>query len=374
MRLIHSADWQIGMQAGSAGAGAQRVRAERLEAARRVVEAGREHNAQMLLLTGDVFENNAVDRLLVRRIGEILRDFPGPVFIIPGNHDPLTPGSVWGHSVWSEAGNITIFEKSEPARFDEITLFPCPLHEKYSTADPTTWIDDAAREHGGLKVGLAHGTVEGLPGDDPDYPIRRDRATRAGLDYLALGHWHSFTRYDEPGGACRMAYSGAHEQTKFDERDSGNVVLIELPGAGEPPVLTPIRTGGLTWTTLAREIHDTGMLEELRGELDALENPANALVRVRLTGLLFPEDRDHLERLREICETRFLAGVCEADELLLQPADDQWLEALPAGYLQEAARQLRDMARDEGDPQKRLQATHALLQLFELQEKAAKEK
>ena len=44
---------------------------------------------------------------------------------------------------------------------------------------------------GAIAVGLAHGTVEGVPQDPPEFPIARDAAARAGLDYLALGHWHS---------------------------------------------------------------------------------------------------------------------------------------------------------------------------------------
>jgi hypothetical protein len=35
------------------------------------------------------------------------------VAIIPGNHDPFMPGSVWEHSIWRAAANITVFSKSE---------------------------------------------------------------------------------------------------------------------------------------------------------------------------------------------------------------------------------------------------------------------
>jgi len=37
-RFIHTADWQIGMKAAHVGAVGQRVRAQRLKAAQRVVE------------------------------------------------------------------------------------------------------------------------------------------------------------------------------------------------------------------------------------------------------------------------------------------------------------------------------------------------
>jgi hypothetical protein len=43
-----------------------------------------------------------------------------------------------------------------------------------------------------------------------------------------------------------MAYSGTHEPTKLGERDSGNVLLVEVQAPGAPPQLETIPTGGLT--------------------------------------------------------------------------------------------------------------------------------
>ena len=98
MKFLHTSDWQIGMKADSVGRMAERVREERLEAARRVVQAALDNGAEMILLTGDVFEDNAVDRLLVRRTGEILRAFPGPVTLFPATTTRSCPGSVWEHT------------------------------------------------------------------------------------------------------------------------------------------------------------------------------------------------------------------------------------------------------------------------------------
>ena len=66
LRFIHTADWQIGMKAAHVGAVGQIVRAERLEAASRVVEAATNHRADFIMLAGDTFEDNAVDRVLVQ--------------------------------------------------------------------------------------------------------------------------------------------------------------------------------------------------------------------------------------------------------------------------------------------------------------------
>lgn len=368
MKFLHTSDWQMGMKAESVGLMAERVRDERLQAARRVVQVAKEQGVEFILLTGDVFEDNAVDRLLVRKVGEIIRTFQGPVYIIPGNHDLLSPGSVWEHSVWQEATNITVFRKSESFELEQCILFPCPLQEKYSTKNPVAWI--SAKGVTKTAIGLAHGNVEGIPSGEPDYPIPRDAAARYGLDYLALGHWHSFARYDDAEGQCRMAYSGTHETTKFGERDSGNAVIVEIVQRGSPPKLTPVKTGRLDWRTIERTIDQPNSLEALLEELASITQPDGVLVRAFLQGVLFPEDRKALVRLEELLASRFLFGVLESSCLIPAPDGEGWIESLASGSFREAAIKLRSQAAHAVNSDERAVATQALLQLFELHERS----
>ena len=148
--------------------------------------------------------------------------------------------------------NVHVLREEMPIDVAGGTLFPCPAREQHSGKDPTTWIPVGASH--GIRVGLAHGTVEGVHQEEPDYPIPRDAAARAALDYLAIGHWHSTAMYPAPDGALRMAYSGTHETTKFGERDSGNALIVEIAEPGAAPVITPIRTGGLAWRVIEKEL------------------------------------------------------------------------------------------------------------------------
>ena len=66
MKYLHTADWQIGMRVSHVGEAGARVREERLAAARRVVEAAREGAADFMLVAGDTFEDNGVDRVLIQ--------------------------------------------------------------------------------------------------------------------------------------------------------------------------------------------------------------------------------------------------------------------------------------------------------------------
>ena len=359
-KFLHTADWQIGMKAQSVGDAGPRVREERLAAGKRVVDVARRHGAEFIVVAGDTFEDNAVDRILVQKVADILGAFDGPVFIIPGNHDPLTPGSVWEHPVWRSWANIRVLREAAPVELVGAVLFPCPAMEKHSGADPIAWIppDDKTV----IRIGLAHGTVEGVRQDEPDYPIPRDAAARAGLNYLALGHWHSYAVYPGAGNAPAMAYSGTHETTKFGERDSGNALIVEITGPGAPPTITPIRTGGLVWMSLDREVRERGDLEQVRADLEAIGNPDTTLIDIRLGGLLMAEERTEVGRIREILEARFLAGRLDDSRLLPSPADDSWLLSLPPGIIQATANRLREIAGTPGEQSQT--AGRALLELY----------
>jgi DNA repair exonuclease SbcCD nuclease subunit len=342
MRFLHTADWQLGMKAAQVGEAGARVREERLHALERVAEAAQANSAEFVLVAGDTFENNGVDRTLVQRVADILSAFGVPVYVIPGNHDPLSPGSVWNHPVWGSIGNLRVLREEEPVEIPGGVLYPCPVRQKRSAKDPTAWI--RAGEAGGVRVGVAHGTVEGIRQEEPDYPIPRDAASRAGLDYLALGHWHSTAFYPGQDGVTHMAYSGTHETTSFGERDSGNVLIVEIPGAGMPPVITPVRTGSLCWKVIEEDIRHRGDLLRIRQQVETMENPASTLIGLRISGLLAAEDRDELTRIQEILGSRFLFAHLDMSRIRPFPQDESWVAGLPAGIIRQAGLRLREMA------------------------------
>ena len=362
MRFLHTADWQIGMRAGSVGEAGERVRQQRLLTAERVVQIAQDRGAEFILLAGDTFEDNGVDRSLVQKVGDILSAFPTPVHIIPGNHDPAVPGSVWEHPVWASHANLRVIVDNAPVQLDGGHLYACPIFAKHSSSDPTAWITPEQTD--GIRIGLAHGTVEGIRQDEPDYPIARDTPERSGLDYVALGHWHSTAIYESAAGTSRMAYSGTHEPTRFGERDSGSVLLVEIANPGEVPRVEQVKAGALTWHTLAREVDSDVTLASLREEIEILDDSASTLIEVTLSGLLPASAADEVARIEEITASRFLFGRVDTSSLLPSPEDDAWLSALPVGVVRDAAERLRQVALSGAEQSGT--ASRALLELYRL--------
>jgi predicted phosphodiesterase len=339
MRIIHTADWQIGMKAAHVGARAQDVREVRFETAEAVVEIARRRGADAIVVAGDTFEDNEVSGSDVQRVADILYRFGGPVYLIPGNHDPFVPASVWHHPAWNRE-SLHVLASPEPLPLGNgVTIYPCPARQKYSTADPTSWIAEAGGD--GVRLGIAHGTVLGVRLEDECYPIARDAAHRTGLDFLALGHWHSTANFDGDLQNSRMAYCGTPEPTRFGERDSGNVLLIELGERGSLPQVETIATGRLRWLNFDRTIGAEVDVESILRAVEDVEQPGLTLLNLRLRGMLRPRDVAGLQRLRELVVARFpLCAHFDDRGLYAAPEDETWIAALPAGVLQNAARKV----------------------------------
>jgi len=374
MRFLHTADWQMGMKATHTGEASEKVRAARLETLATLAAIAREQRVDFVLVAGDVFEDNGIDRVLIQKVVDRMNQFPVPVYVIPGNHDPLVPGSVWEHPAWKSAPHVHVLREAQAVEAPGGVLYPCPCFEKYSIHDPTQWI--SGRDPSRIAVGMAHGTVEGIQ-TEPDYPVPRDAAARAGLDYLALGHWHSYAAFPSPDGAARMAYSGTHETTKFGERDSGNALIVEIASPGAVPTLTPVRAGRLTWVVVERDLRQKGELAELRAQVETLGQPESTLLEIRLAGLLHGEEREELTRIHEILASRFLYGCLDQTRLRPSPEDPAWIDILPAGYLQEAGKRIQawsdpDAGGSRPEGVTPAIAARALLELYALAQEAGR--
>lgn len=367
MKFLHTADWQLGMKAVQVGAAGERVRQERLKTAGRIAQLAREQAVDFILLAGDTFEDNAVERVLIQQAADLLGGVGIPVYLIPGNHDPLVPGSVWEHPSWGFRNNIRILLEENPVVVPGGRLFPCPVRDKFSRRDPTAWI--SAEINSEIRIGLAHGSFEGVGGRELELPIPRDAASRAGLDYLALGHWHSLSLFPDGAGVPRAAYSGTPEPSRFGERDSGRVLIVEIESPQSPPRITPFVVGGLIWETQTVPIRNRGDLARLRETIESWPRPEDTLLALKVSGFLEAGEQEELVRLKEIMAARFLFQDLDLSSLYPSPADEAWLSDLPPGVLQETAARLRQWAdpgfngsRPEGaDPEV---AARALMELY----------
>jgi DNA repair exonuclease SbcCD nuclease subunit len=223
IRLIHSSDVHVDevriaanhSRDGTAGLAAVLSTAHKLQ-------------ADIVLLAGDTFETNQLSRPVIDQAGNLFGGAGLPIVVLPGNHDPALPDSVYSKGKYAHIRNLAIMGVTHDtsvmfAEFDlEIWGY---AHRDYFDMAPlrgpwprsTRW-----------QVAMGHGHYE--PPATRANPLRPSwvfgdeeiAATEA--DYLALGHWDRPMRVGD--GAVPAYYSGSPELAQ-------TVNLVRLTPAGE---------------------------------------------------------------------------------------------------------------------------------------------
>ena len=231
--FLHTADWQIGKRFGSfPGDKPAVLRDQRLQAVDRLARAAIGSGCAAVLVAGDVFDAETVPGALSGQLLARLKAYPALTWhLLPGNHDPGRAGGVWSSLVGALPANVRVHLEAKPAELAAgVVLLPAPLMSKRTSGDPTAWMDSAPTPAGALRIGLAHGSVQGFgSAGDANVPIDPARVKSAGLSYLALGDWHGTTRISD-----RAWYSGTPEPDGFRDNDPGNALIVRLDGAGPP--------------------------------------------------------------------------------------------------------------------------------------------
>lgn len=293
IRFIHTSDWQIGARLSHLGAAASGARQARLDAAQRTIHLATRTGAGFVIIAGDLFEDHSVGNQTVAVIVDILGSCPVPVFVLPGNHDPLIPGGIWDRPAWtSHTPNVRLLTDATPIEHNGVVLYPCPLSQKRSTQDPTAWIPPD-EQHSRIRIGIAHGSAAIL-GGEVNFPIDPDRTRLSGLDYLALGDWHSPLRCGPSAW-----YSGTPETSSFSERDSGHALEVVIDGPSQTPAVTRHRVGALTWERWEVDVSTGADLELLAHRIGSIPDPGSTLLRINLAGAVAPGLIASVERFRD---------------------------------------------------------------------------
>ena len=369
--LIHTSDWQLGKQfanvPGDAGAA---LRDQRIETVRAVAKVAHERRADAVVVSGDVFETNAVADRTLRQTLDALESFAGDWVFIPGNHDPALADSVWsraGHVCAGQGGtpgNVHFLVKPEQPlllKDGALAILPAVLERRHEVDDPTAWFDRAQTPEGAVRVGLAHGSVkERLPAaSEAPNPIAADRAGTAGLDYLALGDWHGTLRIDD-----RTWYAGTPEADRFGSSDPGNVLAVGIDRPGAPPSVERIPVGRYVWRQSERAIHGVPDVDALERHLESLcPDPARLLVWLKLAGVVDFALHEKLRDRLAAWDARLRHLRCEDEALVAHPSDDDLDGIDRGGFVRAAVETLRARAEDPHDAEREI-ARAALLRLY----------
>jgi len=285
--FIHTADWQIGKRFGAFPPDKAAVlRAQRLDGVDRVAAAAKAAGARTVLVAGDVLDSETLPHTLAGQLLSRLKSYPKLAWhLLPGNHDPARAGGVWeAIAAGGLPGNVRVHASEGLVELAPgVALLPAPLKSKSTSRDPTAFMDAAASLPGTIRIGLAHGSVQGFgSAGDANVPIDPARVKSAGLSYLALGDWHGTTRISD-----RVWYSGTPEPDGFRDNEPGHVLAVSIGGAGAVPSVERIPTAHFTWMRRHHRLARADGLTPLQAEVDGFGSAASRhLLALTLEGLV----------------------------------------------------------------------------------------
>jgi DNA repair exonuclease SbcCD nuclease subunit len=355
VRFLHSADWQLGMTRHFLAPEAQaRFSQARIDAIRTLGRLAADTGAAFLVVSGDVFETNQVSPQTVRRTLDALGAVPVPVYLLPGNHDPLDAGSIFRSPTFvaGKPAHVTVLEDSTPhpvPGLAGVEVVGAPWFTKRPLSD---LVADACASlepvRGIQRVMVAHGAAE-IAFDSPA-TIRVPDAEAALADgrigYLALGDRHSTTSVGTSG---RIWYAGAPEPTDYDELDAGNALLVEFADTGACTVAKH-RTGTWRFARERFELDGIDGIDALGAWLDALAPKDRTIVKLTLVGTVSLSERARLDALLEHQGDLF-AAIEQWErhtELVTRPDDDDFEDLGLSGFAAQAMVSLRAEAAGTG--------------------------
>ena len=255
LKVLHTADWHLGRRFPSFPEEAQKkLSRARMEVIARVFDVARRNGVGGVLCAGDLFDDPTPSEDFWEGLAKTFRDHPGPhvpTFLVPGNHDPLTPESVWSptHPFRRRLPNWVHVVDRDDFSYElapDVVLYARPCRSKAGEHDLA--MELPARETGDkrIRIGCVHGCTFDMEGYQTNFPISRDAGVQRGLDYLAIGDTHSFRDVTE-SLQVPTVYPGAPEATNFDEPQSGNVVLVALFRHGIRPRIEVERVAFWRW-------------------------------------------------------------------------------------------------------------------------------
>ena len=227
MRFVHTADWQLGMTRYFLNGEAQ----PRYSAARRDVVAGigplaADAGAEFVVVAGDVFEDNQLAPRDVSQSLEAMRAIGIPVYLLPGNHDPLDAASVYTSALFTAEcpDNVTVLDRSGVHEVRPgLQIVAAPWRSKKPTCDLVAEVLEELPADGVTRIVVGHGGVDIFEPDKDKPSLIRLAALEAAIErgavhYVALGDKHSRTQVGATGSDLVLRLARGHQLRRHRTR------------------------------------------------------------------------------------------------------------------------------------------------------------
>lgn len=287
VKILHCADVHIGAAESSLGTLSDSRRAETLITFEKIINLAHEQNVDVLLIAGDLFNANNIEKSFTDRVFECFASVPDvKIVYAAGNHDPLNADSPF--SKYTLPQNLFVLDtKDSFVEFSDLNtrVYGKSFKEVYMQGAESFSLKP---DDNFINLMCIHGELRSDLGSDYN-SITSDFVKTSGMDYIALGHVHKRTDVGKIGDSF-VAYCGCPEGQGFDELgekgvyigevSKGNCNLQFVPTNKRMHLAESIDIGGLSSST---EVADK-ILASLKEKY--AESFADNLYKIILTGEL----------------------------------------------------------------------------------------
>lgn len=307
MKIIHTADLHLdsAMKTNLSKEKAKMRKNEILNTFERMVDFAKRNEVRVILIAGDLFDTKTVTIKTKDIIRRCIEENPGIDFLyLKGNHD--TEVNLYDEEI---PCNLKLFNENWTSyEYDEVVITGAHLSGK------NTLYDSLLLDRNKLNIVTLHGQEQKYVGKDKteviNLPLLKDKF----IDYLALGHIHSY-KEDSIDTRGIWVYSGCPDGRGYDECGEKGFVLLHT------------ENGKLTHEFLPFE---SRRIEEVKVDIKGCETTSDvdrlvsqrlseisteSLVKIVLTGKVSVECSYDLSYIEDKHKDNYFAFKIEDDEV-----------------------------------------------------------
>ncbi len=311
IKILHTGDLHLGAPFTFLGEKGREQRQELLTTFDKITELAIREGVNLFLIAGDLFDSNYPAYATIDRVVESLQKLEQAgisVCLIPGCHDHFGPCSIYNLYDFAEAlSNLTILTgEADQRSFGEfdLTVYGRGISDRWRPKDFLRDFLPSAKTK--YHVGLIHGLINSLDEcqDNLNHVFGADEIAHCGMNYVALGHHHSFNNCSQDDVSA--FYCGSPSMLEL-QKNYGHVVIVTILQSGEVDV-QPRRISHSYYKKERILVEQLTTIEQLKKTIQARAHP-QVFYEVELIGscgLDMPLTQDAMADLQEELQSDFL--------------------------------------------------------------------
>ncbi len=329
MRIIHTAD--LHLDSKIEGIPTEKSKTRRDEIVRsfeRLVDFARENGVKAVIIAGDMFDTHKITLKTRERVFQCIKTNPNIDFLYAsGNHDHA---SIMANISDLPTNFIEFDDKIKSIKYGNVVISGVVLN----SANKNTIYDTLSLDERDINIVVMHGQIAGYKSSEDAEVISIPRLKDKNIDYLALGHIHSYAKGQIDERGCYV-YSGCLDGRGFDELGKKGFVLLNCEDKKVQSEFVEFSSRNLYERTF--DVGDYESFYQLSQEVVSTlkaEIDSKSLVKVVLKGehsIDFLVDTFSLtSRLNEIF---FFAKVYDKTELKINLEDYQYDKSIKGEFV-----------------------------------------